>query len=397
MSEDINNNQQDVSEFLSAEQNKELDEQAVQITKNIVDSIHLSKQEEEELAKDEGVGLQLEFDQFLNDKVEVDNSDGGEMERIPTGIDLIDRLSGGGFRVGGFTMIVGQPGSFKSTLVAQIISNMQKLYNNTQNKDMLCVYYDTEAAMTTKRLSQLGVNNPPIKPYDDITIEKLFKTIEAMCAYKQAKKITTPSLIIWDSIANTTTDAERGTDNINSTMGLKQKLLSQLLPRYLGKLKAHKIGLISVNQLRDRLNVGMFAPAPDLPHSANFEIPGGKAVKFNASHLLRLQNRGELKLEQYGFNGVKLEMEFIKNKDFTPLIKAELIVDFKKGVSNFWTNYNLLVDNSRLKSGAWNYLVKLPGVKFRTKDAPQLYKDNPEFKQIFDTEVQDVLVTVYPE
>ena len=390
--EEINNNSQDKDNF-NPELDKQLDDQAVQITRNIVDSIHLTKEEENELAKDEGIGLQMEFDQFLNDKVEVDNSSGGDMERITTGVDLLDRLSGGGFRIGGMTMIVGQPGSFKSTLVAQIIANAQKKYG----KDCLCVYYDTEAAMTTKRLSQLGVNNPPIKPYDDVTIEKLFKTIEAMCAYKQAKKITTPSLIIWDSIANTSTDTERGTENINSTMGLKQKLLSQLLPRYLPRMKANGIALIAVNQLRDRLNVGMYSPAPDLMHTANFEIPGGKAVKFNSSHLLKLQNRGELRVEQYGFAGVKVELEFIKNKDFTPYIKAELIVDFKKGVSNFWTNYNMLVDNSRLKSGAWNSLVKLPAVKFRTKDAPQIYNENAEFKKIFDEEVKDVLMTVYTD
>jgi len=391
----INNNQQDVNN-IDPELNQRLEEEAVEITKGIANSIKLTEDDEKKLSKkskDENEGLQLEFDQFLNDKVEVDNSDGGDMDRLTTGIDLLDRLSGGGFRIGGFTQIVGQPGSFKSTLVAQIIANAQKKYD----KDFLCVYYDTEAAMTTKRLIQLGVNNPPIKPYDDVTIEKLFKTIEAMCAYKMAKKIETPSLIIWDSIANTSTESERGLDNINSTMGLKQKLLSQLLPRYLPKMKANRIALVAVNQLRDRLNVGMYAPAPDLLHTANFEIPGGKAVKFNSSHLLKLQNRGELKQEQYGFAGVKVELEFLKNKDFTPYIKAELIVDFKKGVSNFWTNYNLLVDNSRLKSGAWNSLVKLPEVKFRTKDAPQIYSENAKFKEIFDTEVQDVLNTVYTD
>lgn len=390
----INNNQQDQNN-LDPELNQQLEEQAVEITKNIVDSVKLTEDEYKKLHKKfkEDEGLQMEFDQFLNDKVEVDNSDGGDMDRITTGIDLVDRLSGGGFRIGGLTQIVGQPGSFKSTLVAQIIANCQKKYD----KDFLCVYYDTEAAMTTKRLSQLGVNNPPIKPYDDVTIEKLFKTIEAMSAYKMAKKIETPSLIIWDSIANTSTESERGLDNINSTMGLKQKLLSQLLPRYLPKMKANGIALVAVNQLRDRLNVGMYSPAPDLLHTANFEIPGGKAVKFNSSHLLKLQNRGELRPDQYGFNGVKLELEFLKNKDFTPYIKEELIVDFKKGVSNFWTNYNMLVNQGRLKSGAWNCLLKLPDVKFRTKDAPQLYAENPKFKEIFDSDVKEVLTTVYTE
>lgn len=392
--EDINNNPQDQEQFLNPEQNQQMEEQAVEITKNIVDSIHLTKDEEAELKNDEGAGLQFELDQFLNDKVEIDNSGGGEFGKIKTGIDLLDHLSGGGFNVGGFTMIVGMPGSFKSTLLAQIIGYNQKIYNG----EMLCVYFDTEASMTTKRLSQLGVNNPLIKPYSDCTIEKLFKTIEAMCCYKQAKGITDiPSLICWDSIANTSTDAERGTDNINSTMGLKQKLLSQLLPRYLNKMVENKIALLGINQLRDRLNVGMYAPAPDLMHTANFEIPGGKAVKFNASHLLKLQNRGELKYETYEFNGVQVEIEFLKNKSFTPFIKAPIIIDFKKGVSNFWTNYKLLVENDKLKSGAWNSLVEYPEKKFRTKEAPNIYDTDSKFKEIFDKNVKETLQRVYPE
>lgn len=396
MSEEITviNNAPEQDPQLSAEQNKAMDEEAVRISQNIVNSIQLSKDEEEELAKDEGLGLQMEFDQFLNDKVDVDNSDGGEFMKIKTGVDLIDHLSGGGFNVGAFTQIVGMPGSFKSTLLAQIIGYNQKVYNG----QMLTVYYDTETSMTTKRLKQLGVDNPPIKPYDDVTVEKVFKTIEAMCAYKQAKKITDiPSLICWDSVANTTTDAERGTDNINSTMGLKQKLISQLLPRYLGKMKACSICLLGVNQLRDRLNVGMYSPAPDLMGTANFEIPGGKALKFNTTHLLKLQNRGQIKYEMYEFNGVQVEIEFLKNKSFSSYIKAPIIIDFKKGVSNFWTNYKLLVDNTRLKSGAWNSLVEYPEKKFRTKEAPQIYAEDPKFKEIFDRSVKEVLNQVYPE
>ena len=389
----VTNNNAQNQQMLSPEQNEMLENQAAEITRGIVNSVQLNEEDKKKLSKknDEEFGLQLEFDQFIKDKVEVDNAE--DMDKIPTGIDLLDTISGGGFRLGNFSMIVGQPGSFKSTLVAQIIAHNQKINKG----EMLCVYYDTEAAMTTKRLSQLGVNNPPIKPYDDITIEKLFKTIEAMCAYKQAKKIETPSLIIWDSIANTSTDAERGTDNINSTMGLKQKLLSQLLPRYIPKLKANKIGLISVNQLRDRLNVGMFSPAADLLHTANFEIPGGKAVKFNASHLLKLQNRGELRPDQYGFAGVKVEAEFLKNKDFTPYIKVDLIVDFKKGVSNFWTNYNFLVDQGKIKSGAWNCLLRYPDKRFRTKDAIDLYATDSKFKEIFDSDLKESFKQAFGE
>ena len=128
MTKKLDENNTQVEVIMDPELNKQLDDQAVEITKNIVDSIQLTEDEKDELAKDEGLGLQLEFDQFLNDKVEIDNTDGGEFGKVKTGIDLIDHLSGGGFNLGGFTMIVGMPGSFKSTLLAQIIGYNQKLY-----------------------------------------------------------------------------------------------------------------------------------------------------------------------------------------------------------------------------------------------------------------------------
>jgi len=388
LDEAVKNSQENIN-GLTAEQNQEMENQAVEITKSIIGSVKVD--ETDKLNATAESEFQDEFDAFLNKKIDVSNDNGGEYEKIPTGIDLLDCMSGGGLPVGQFIQFVGLPGSFKSTLVAQYVGNAQKHFNGK----MLCVYYDTEVTMTKKRLIQLGVCNPPLKPYDDITIEQLFQTIEAMCAYKESKGIDIPSIIVWDSIANTSTLKERSTDEINQTLGLKQKLLSQLLPRYLPRLQSAKIQLIATNQLRDRLDVGMYGPPPDLKGLGSFDIPGGKAIKFNCSTLLMLQNRAELKEEQYGFRGYLLEAKFIKNKHFQPQIKFDLVTDFSKGIDNFFTNYKLLSENKRLQTGAWNHLVSIPDVKFRTKDAKELYNTNEKFKEVFDKEVKDVLQTVY--
>lgn len=382
--------QDDQLDNLSSEQNQILENEAVEITKNIVNSVKVDDEDTEFLKSKQETEFQFEFDSFLNKKLEISN-DGDDAEKISTGIDLIDCLTGGGFTIGQFIQFAGLPGSFKSTLMAQILGNAQKQYNGK----LLAVYYDTEVAMTQKRLIQLGVNNPPMKPYDDVTVETLFKTIEAMCAYKEAKNIETPSVIVWDSIANTSTTKERSTDEINQTMGLKQKLLSQLFPRYLPKMKKYKICLWGVNQLRDKLDVGMYGPPPDLAGLNNYDVPGGKAIKFNSSMFLKLQNRGEFSEDQYGFKGRLLEGIFIKNKSFSPLIKFNLIASFAHGISNFWTNYKLLAENKRMQTGAWNKLLVLPKKTFRTKDAQDLYNSDEEFRQAFDTELKDVLKTVY--
>ena len=70
-----------------------------------------------------------------------------------------------------------------------------------------------------------------------------------------------------------------------------------------------------------------------------------------------------------------------------------MVGSFTTGFSNFWTNYNFLKLTKRLNSGAWNFLVSLPDKKFRTKDAPELYNTDDEFKVAYDTAVKEAIQT----
>lgn len=354
-------------------------------TKNVKKKSNIS--EEEEILQ-----LTADLSSFIKEKIDIHN-DNPNIERFPTGIDILDAIAGGGFGVGTFTMIVGNPGTFKSSLLAQTIAAGQRKFNGR----MLATYHDSENSMTQERLSQMGVNRPKLTPYDEVDVESIFQTIEAVSAFKILNKIEDmPSVVAWDSIANT--DTRKGIDSedvdINKTVGLKARILSQLFPRFLPKMKRYNISLIAVNQLREKLDMGMFSAPNDLQYLGNKDIPGGQAVKFNAFHLLHLRNGGDLKYEQYGFNGIKLRAKFIKNKFFRPNVEVILLVDFNRGVSNFWTNYNFLVDNKRIKSGAWNTILGYDEKRFRTKDAPELYDTDPKFKEMFDKAVQETIQTV---
>jgi len=362
---------------------------SVQNSVKITDKDKAIAAKKQEGLKDDQIVLDLQKDleTFVSDKVDIEAGD-GVIERLSTGIDLLDAILGGGFGLGTFTQIIGNPGTFKSALVAQLFGQAQRKY---QGK-LLTAYYDSENTMTTERLAQLGVNQPKIRPYSfKVTIEKVFKTIEAFCAFKELRKLNYPGIIAWDSIANTSCEKEFTTDDPNQTIGLKARILSALFPRYIPKLKDNKISLIAVNQLREKLDMGQFSAPADLRWMGDKDIPGGQAVKFNSFHLLFLRARGDLKPEMYGFNGLLMEAKCIKNKFFKPNIPIELIVDFNRGISNFWTNYNFLVKQKRMESGAWNYLVSLPNKKFRTKDAPGLYNSDKEFKNEFDKQVKEAI------
>jgi hypothetical protein len=116
-----------------------------------------------------------EFNEFLEDKVKIIPDTPGKRRTIPTGIRTLDAILGGGFAVGALNIIVGQPGSGKSMLAAQVVGKGQQIYEGK----LLAGYLDSEESTTRERLYNLGVKYPPMTPYSDITVEKIFKFLEA--------------------------------------------------------------------------------------------------------------------------------------------------------------------------------------------------------------------------
>jgi len=378
-------------------------------TKEILESVKLKDVEVEVKPEDEipepktdklieeddekTTALYNEFRSFLEQKADI-VPDSGIKATVSTGIDLLDAILGGGFAIGALNIIVGQPGSGKSMIAMQTLGQAQKQFQD----NLICSFLDSEEATTTVRLANLGVRYPRIKPYADVTVEKVFKFLEGLCVFKTEKKMMgTPSVVVWDSIANTLSQKEREADDVNSVIGYKARLLSILIPKYVAKCAQHNICLIAVNQLRDVLQMGQFSAPKDLKFmSMNKDMPGGNVLKFNAFHLIEMKVKSVIKDDdaaKYGFEGIITKLKCVKNKLFPPNVEIELVGSFRSGFSNFWTNYNFLKETKRLNTGAWNYLVSLPDKKFRTKDAPKLYDEDDDFKKAFDGAVIEAMNT----
>ena len=334
--------------------------------------------------------LYNEFNDFLEVKGEL-KAEIGEKMTVSTGIDVLDAILGGGFPVGALSIIVGNPGSGKSMLANQTMGAGQRQY-----KGLLATLLDSEEATTSQRLANLGVNNPKINPYLDVTVEKVFKMLEVMCLFKEKKDIVDiPSILCWDSIANTSSQREREVEDLNQAIGFKARLLSFLLPKYIAKCSKYNIAFLAVNQMREQLAMGQFAPAKELRFlSTGKSLPGGQSLKFNAFTLLEMKAKGVLDSAKYGFDGILVTATTVKCKLMPPNSTVELIGNFMTGFSNFRTNYHFLVKHKRLKSGAWNYLIADPEQqKFRTKDAENLYNEDNRFKLEFDKAVKECIQT----
>ena len=349
-------------------------------------------EKEIDIDKDKAKELYDEFSSFLETRADI-KADEGIKIVIPTGIDILDAHLGGGLVVGGMVIIVGSPGSGKSMLAIQALANGQKVFKG----DLIGSFLDAEEATTTIRLSNLGVSYPKIKPYTDVTVEKVFKFLEGLCLFKEEKGlIDKPSVVIWDSIANTLSQKEREVEDVNSVIGYKARLLSLLIPKYVAKCAKYGICLLAINQLRDNLQLGQFSAPSELKFMTHTKtMPGGNSLRFNAMQLLEMKVKKAITTEKspYGFEGIVTSVKVVKNKIFAPNISVNICGTFVRGFSNFWTSYMFLVDTKRLKPGAWNHLIINPTNKFRTKDAENLYNTDVEFRTQFDDVVKEAIKT----
>ena len=332
--------------------------------------------------------LYMEFASFLEDKAKIMQDDGIK-DVIPTGIDVLDAVMGGGFALGTMGTVIGPPGCGKSMICIQTMASAQRKYKEKVIVSML----DSEEATTTIRMSNLGVRHPKIKPYNDVTVEKVFKFLEGLCLYKEMKKIIDqPSIVLWDSIANTLSQKEREVEDVNSAIGYKARLLSLLIPKYVSKLAAYNICFLTVNQMRDSIKIGPYSAPKEMRFmSTGKSIPGGNTMKFNAFHLIEMKVTEAVDPKKYGFEGIKAVAWCVKNKLFSPNIPVKLVGNFITGFSNFWTSYEFLADIKRINTGAWNVLVDYPTMKFRTLDAENIYNTKIEFKEAFDNSVKEAI------
>lgn len=105
--------------------------------------------------------------------------------RAKTNISEVDRVLGGGIVPGSLTLLSGEPGIGKSTIVAQIANLL-----NSKSQKVLCASGEESAHQTKDRLARLNCDFGKIKFLSETNAEKIIAT---------AKELK-PALLIIDSI-----------------------------------------------------------------------------------------------------------------------------------------------------------------------------------------------------
>lgn len=195
-----------------------------------------------------------------------------DQEFIPTGLGELDKVAGG-FPRQKITELYGLQGVGKTTITLMSIAEATK-------KGMKTLFIDCENGFNPVRAKELGVKLDKLAILNHSMLEEVHDILLG--------EIKNFDLIIVDSVAALVPRAEIEGEAGDANVGLKARLMGQLIRKVNHELASSRCALVFINQLRESME--MFAP--------KFSTTGGNALRFFSSLRIELITTAKDRIEK---------------------------------------------------------------------------------------------------
>ena len=281
----------------------------------------------------------------------------------PFGIKTFDAILGGGIASSLLTALSSAPETGKSTLAFQFAAN----FLNYHPKSVV-IYIDIEGASSVKsntsyvqdRITTFGI--PPDRityipsPLDLVGVFELIKKVIA--GKKELQKRSNDDyklLIVWDSIAATSSSKDVNALDPNEVIGFKARELTHYISRIKSDLIMNQITLLTIDQIRANMKITNRFQAPDDKgvgeFSSNFKAATNVSSFQHAVRQWVYFSRGaNLSVQDpLGVDGFILNAVLEKNKLAPSKITIPLVFDKKFGAIPALSEYLFLSEHTKFE------------------------------------------------
>lgn len=255
-----------------------------------------------------------------------------KVEAVSTGCLTLDIALGiGGIPKGRIIEIYGPESSGKTTVALHIVAEVQKAGGTA-------AFIDAEHALDPSYAARLGVQ------LENLYISQPDNGEQALDIVETLVRSGAIDVVVVDSVAALTPQAEIDGEMGDSHVGLQARLMSQALRKLTAVTSKSKCSIIFINQLREKVGV---------VYGSAETTTGGKALKFYASVRIDIRKTESIK-DGSDVIGNRVKARIVKNKVAPPFKVAEFDIMYGTGISSLGCVLDLAVQNGFVqKSGSW--------------------------------------------